>query len=180
MPDAIKDYLKLYPDSVINIQQYHPHHPPNIYEFDIVIGMPSPASDETSQHHIQTFTHGYYAAPEYVQKHGQPNTIEELKNHIILNYDSTKSLKDTHDKKLESDSFFNLNEFVLQGMGISAICREEVQNNPRFSDLVSILPHIVTDNIEIKLKFLKKSAKKKIILELLDLLYQHVNRIWHF
>jgi DNA-binding transcriptional LysR family regulator len=178
LPYAIRKYKEKYPNSLITISQYHHYHTPSILKHDIVIGMGAQTADDLSQHFINTFTYGYYASQKYLEKHGVPQNLNDFKNHTFIENQGIDINIENPKIIVRSDSYFNINEFVLNGLGISSLCNEEVNNNDKFSPLVRILPDIITDSISIKLKFSKLSNKKKLILNMLKHCEESISELW--
>lgn len=57
-----------------------------INDVDIAIRPYDSEKQELQQEYLFTLEKSLYASPAYLKKHGEPRTVEELKNHYIINY----------------------------------------------------------------------------------------------
>jgi len=55
-------------------------------EADVAIRMSPPRQPDLVQRHLMSIKHHVYAAPEYLKKHGTPQTAEDLDKHRIIVY----------------------------------------------------------------------------------------------
>ena len=62
-------------------------------EADIAIRMAQPTQNALVARKIGTVHLGFHAHPAYVEKHGLPSTIEELKKHPVIGYDRFASIR---------------------------------------------------------------------------------------
>lgn len=124
--------------------------------------LPKQLSKGLSQRKVKTLHHQLYASPEYLEKHGIPKTLDDLKNHKLISFysdfEGNIGNVDWHLKKglpehsiresqLSINSGFLLFEAACQGLGIMALAKEfeYIQS----SNLVHILPEVTGPNIDI-------------------------------
>ena len=114
--------------------------------------LPKQTTTGLSQKKIKTFHFQLFASPEYIERHGMPHNLEDLKNHKLISfysdYEGNIGNVDWHLKRgvpehtlresyLSINSGFLVYEAICQGLGIGTMIREfEYMKN---SDLISVL-----------------------------------------
>jgi len=93
-------------------------------EADILISFPPPSGRRLNVRKIGEFGLWLYAAPEYLKKYGEPQTIDDLKNHSMIDYiddlvqiDTVRWLSDAIG---ETDTRFRSTSLIAQFMSTSA------------------------------------------------------------
>lgn len=120
---------------------------------DVAI-LPRQSSDNLTHRKVRTLHTKLFASPDYLAKHGTPQTLEDLENHELIGYYSdfegnlgnvdwhlTRNVKNNKIRRcnLTINSGFLQYEAVMQGLGIITSCEEfEYFEN---SNIVQLLPH---------------------------------------
>ncbi|GGX49949.1 LysR family transcriptional regulator [Tateyamaria omphalii] len=63
-------------------------------EADIALRMYRPTQPDVIAKHIADLPLGAYAAPSYIEKHGAPDTLDDLMDHSIIGYDRSQLIID--------------------------------------------------------------------------------------
>ena len=144
-----------------------------------------PDSKDLAYDCIGSYRLRLYASQEYINKYGEPKSLEELDNHRLLAYSSaihgaTKFLWHLEVGKSAGErrhAFFYLENVVpalLEGMGIATI--NEAHPAIPGSNLVNILPDLVGPEIKIYLIYHKLHAKNRSVQFFRDLLKEEMRK----
>jgi DNA-binding transcriptional LysR family regulator len=175
---VIEKHNQEYPDALITISLLNSNYKPSVFEYDILIDDEKEPEDNIEQNLINTFTYGYYASTKYLDKHGIPNNLDDLDDHVFIQYSKEASLIKKFNTIITSDSYFNINELVLEGIGIGSLNNQEILNNKKYSSLVHLLPNTLVSTVDINLKYLATSSKKSIITNVLRHCKESINKTW--
>ena len=63
-------------------------------EADIALRMYRPTQPDVIARHITDLAFGAYAAPSYIEEHGAPDTIDDLRHHSLIGYDRSTLMID--------------------------------------------------------------------------------------
>ncbi|WP_299615410.1 LysR family transcriptional regulator [uncultured Tateyamaria sp.] len=63
-------------------------------EADIALRMYRPTQPDVIAKHVTDLPLGVYAAPSYIDRHGRPDTLEDLQTHIVIGYDRSPLIID--------------------------------------------------------------------------------------
>lgn len=136
--------------------------------YDFAIRITGAPINDLLVYKIGTATHALYANKAYIEQHGQPNTIGELRNHRLLNYGSVRRASwEFMDKKnrpvnLEFRPFLSSNsgQFLLKaagdGLGIARLPNFLIGNPIDQAALIQVLPDSVIADWNIYLVFSEK------------------------
>lgn len=82
----IKEFLELYPEIDVTLTLADSELDLSKREADVAIRMTPPRQPDLIRLRLMTMRYLVFAAPEYLEKHGEPKTPEELDNHKIIVY----------------------------------------------------------------------------------------------
>jgi DNA-binding transcriptional LysR family regulator len=115
-------------------------------DVDIAVRMARPTQDALFARRIGTIPLTFFAHRSYLQKHGEPRSIEELRGHSVLGYDHVQILDSVTDQigfevtrdlfALRSDSELAQLAMLRAGYGVGACQRQIAARDP---NLVAIL-----------------------------------------
>jgi DNA-binding transcriptional LysR family regulator len=87
----VREFVDLYPEIQVSIVVDDSELDLSMREADVAIRMSPPRQPDLVQRHLMSIRHFVYAAPEYLKKHGTPQSPEDLDKHRIIVYG-----RDTH------------------------------------------------------------------------------------
>jgi len=146
----IKKYLQLYPD--VNIELQNSEEIIDIIESKADIALRVAPITESSYQvtHIGSSKRRLLASSEYLRRYGFPNSIEDLKNHILLGLEgpsilNTWPIEDGKGKKLKicprivASSGEVLRKLTLSGAGIACISDFMTKSDRNNGKLIEVL-----------------------------------------
>ncbi len=163
-PHYIPNFIKENPEIQLDLDGLQDEEKLLTGEADVAISTYIPNRTDLIQESLMTFHLGLYASPDYLEKHGKPLSIEDLKTHKFISYGKNE----LHHYGTGINTFFeNLDDFQLQspivmnmgtsivtvaskGVGI-IVLSSEYPGLPE-SNLVQILPQVKCE-VEIFISF---------------------------
>lgn len=158
----LPDFLKLYPN--INLSIFAKDGPLDVESLEVHAALQPymPDQPELIQNFLMSWNRRLYASQDYIQKYGNPKTIEDLEEHRLIGFGSERiflfdninwhlNLKGAknivHKPYLSANSLRTLFHFGINGFGIISFSQESplLKN----SGLVEILPEIAGPAIDI-------------------------------
>ncbi|QKV18824.1 LysR family transcriptional regulator [Oricola thermophila] len=82
----VQDFLDLYPDVRLHLMLSNEELDLNMRQADCAIRLRAPQQPDLIQRKLFTVHFHVYASPAYLNKHGRPETVEELDNHRIIGF----------------------------------------------------------------------------------------------
>ncbi len=82
----IREFLDLYPEIQVSLVIDDTELDLSMREADVAIRMSPPRQPDLIQRHLLSVPSHVYAAPEYIKKHGAPQTPEDLDEHRLIVY----------------------------------------------------------------------------------------------
>ncbi|MCW8332415.1 LysR family transcriptional regulator [Vibrio paucivorans] len=150
----LDDFLQQYPDIRIQLTTTTPGQLPEL-SLDLFISREIEQLNSLSFKATPLFEHqaGFYAAPSYIEKHGEPKDVDELMQHNMLNWGERphREIKLTHGRRIHlSGNFATTNPEALfyagkAGMGILLSNNVMLKEELKTGALVRILPDITAD-----------------------------------
>jgi len=154
-------------------------------EADIALRMFRPAQNDLVAKKVVTMNYGYYASKDYIERHGTPAKISDIKDYdFILPYDEIlahTTKQRTHFKKpiemepvFRSNNLLALESAVREGFGVGAYSCLQANGDPNLVRLFG--DHIVfsTDLWLVSHAELRRSARIRAMFDYLgDLLVTH-------
>ncbi|QFI66360.1 Transcriptional regulator, LysR family [Sinorhizobium alkalisoli] len=86
LTDKIQEFMTLYPDVQVQLILDNEELDVNMRHADCAIRLRQPQQSDLIQRKLFTVHMHVYAAPSYINKHGEPHTLEELDNHRIITF----------------------------------------------------------------------------------------------
>ena len=152
----IKDFLDAFPDIQVTMVLFDGELDLAMREADVAIRMMPPRQPDLVQRHLLSMNYRIFAAPAYIEAHGEPKTPEDLDAHRIIVYgddarvpapvtnvnwllDAGASPDRPRRPVLEVNNIYGIYRAVKSGLGIAALpeylCNEA-------DNLVPILPEM--------------------------------------
>ena len=82
----LAEFMDLYPEIELTLVLTDSEVDLSMREADLAIRVYRPSQPDLVQRHLMTVAHQVYASPEYLERHGTPQTIEDLNNHRLAVY----------------------------------------------------------------------------------------------
>ncbi|TFH93357.1 LysR family transcriptional regulator [Vibrio ouci] len=150
----LNDFLKMYPDIRIQLITTTPGQLPAL-SLDLFISREIEQLNSLSFKATPLFEHkaGFYASPDYIKQHGEPENTDQLSQHNMLNWGerTQREYTLTNGRKLSlNGNFATTNPEALfyaakSGMGILLTNDVMIKEELRVGTLKRILPNITAD-----------------------------------
>jgi DNA-binding transcriptional LysR family regulator len=130
-------------------------------EADVAVRMHAPRQPDLIQRHLADFHLPIFAAPLYLEKHGTPQTLDEVKNHHLVLFgehhppvthvnwlaQALQNMGHTgpHSTRLEVNSMAAMAYAIAAGLGIGSI---PTYAAAEFPNLVQILPDVTSPTVD--------------------------------
>ncbi|PZO79693.1 MAG: LysR family transcriptional regulator [Mesorhizobium amorphae] len=154
LTERLPEFLDLYPEIQLQLVLANEELDLTMRQADCAIRLRQPQQPDLIQRRLFTVHFHLYASPGYIQKHGKPATVEELRAHRLitfgepvpnhlseLNWLETVGGFEDDDRKfastLQINDILSINRAVKRGAGIAMLPDYIV---PKDSGLVQILP----------------------------------------
>lgn len=150
----IREFLELYPDISLSLICEDRELDLAMREADVAIRLSAPTQPDLVKRRLLTVHNHIYATREYIERHGEPEKVEDLDKHAIVVYGSEAppSLRNVnwllnfgakpHTRRrpvLQVNNIYGLVLAVESGLGIAALPDYMVHGN---NSLVRVLPDI--------------------------------------
>ncbi|MDB5525322.1 MAG: bacterial regulatory helix-turn-helix, lysR family protein [Rhizobium sp.] len=86
LTDKVQEFLSLYPDMQVQLILDNEEVDINMRHADCAIRLREPQQSDLIQRKLFTVHMHVYAAPSYISRHGEPQTLEELDGHRIISF----------------------------------------------------------------------------------------------
>jgi len=186
LTSRIKKFVNLYPEIDVSVVLADTELDLSMREADAAIRMEPPRQPDLIQRHLFNLRYHVYAAPEYLEERGIPQTPQDLDNHdlivygddarppvVNLNWLLEAGTKDNVKRRpiLQVNSIYGIFRAVQSGLGIGALpdyMSREVSN------LVELLPELRGPSIDAYFVYPEELRKSKRIVVLRDFLVNEV------
>lgn len=177
-PSIIKAFTDKYPQIKIKLLSGPEYIGSRFHDFDVLVAHGLDNRTDLSQNIVKEFHYGYFASKEYIEKHGQPISEGDLKNHKFLCFTGQYLVPENIMRNakiiIESNSYLSLSEMCLNGLGICSLSLDVYkillkENYEKYSKLIRILPEILSETDTVHFSFFKFTAKEKPIRELFEI-----------
>jgi len=186
--DYLREFCDLYPQIYLDITTTETR--PNFHynTTDVAILPFIPHTSRLIQKYLMTFHMGLYASPDYLQRYGEPHTVEDLDHHRLLNYGDEENTFNNlswhlsigcppgHVRKpfMRIKSGTRLRQAAEQGIGIASLSQENYKINQ--SNLVRVLPHLESPPIKVFLIYPQEIKNFKSINALENFIFKVIER----
>jgi DNA-binding transcriptional LysR family regulator len=186
LTSRIKKFVNLYPEIDVSVVLADTELDLSMREADAAIRMEPPRQPDLIQRHLFNLRYHVYAAPEYIEERGIPQTPQDLDDHdlivygddarppvVNLNWLLEAGTKDNVKRRpiLQVNSIYGIFRAVQSGLGIGALpdyMSREVSN------LVELLPELRGPSIDAYFVYPEELRKSKRIVVLRDFLVNEV------
>jgi DNA-binding transcriptional LysR family regulator len=156
----LKEFCDLYPEIEVSLVVDDVELDLSMREADVAIRMAPPRQPDLIQRHLVSVNVHVYAAPEYIKKHGMPQSVDDLDRHRIICYGEDArppvpsvnwlldaGVKPGQDRKpiLTVNNFYAMLRAVLSGMGVAALPDFMANEHPT---LARVVPELTGPPIE--------------------------------
>jgi DNA-binding transcriptional LysR family regulator len=86
LTDKIQEFMQLYPDMQIQLILDNEEVDVNMRYADCAIRLRQPVQSDLIQRKLFTVHMHVYAAPSYINRHGEPQSVEDLDDHRIITF----------------------------------------------------------------------------------------------
>jgi DNA-binding transcriptional LysR family regulator len=131
-------------------------------EADVAIRMKEPSQADLIRRKLMTVRMRLYAMPEYLEQHGTPERIEDIKHHRLICQNLTATQVSagsalvnellTHDIRtmLTVNNYFGVLQSVKAGLGIGVLPDYVIQD---FPDIQRVLPAVESNDVPVFLAY---------------------------
>jgi len=89
LTERIREFIERYPEIQVTIMVSEDELDISMREADVAIRIGKPKQPDLVQRKLISMTHGLYASPDYLRRHGTPHNFRDLDNHQLIAYDET-------------------------------------------------------------------------------------------
>ncbi len=182
LTSRIKKFVNLYPEIDVSLVLADTELDLSMREADAAIRLAPPRQPDLIQKHLMNMQYHVYAAPEYLEERGIPNTPSDLDDHSLIVYGEDAKppianlnwllgagVRDGAKRRptLQVNSIYGIFRAVTSGLGIGALpdyMSREVGN------LVEVLPELRGPSIDTYFVYPEELRKTKRIIVLRDFL----------
>lgn len=152
-------------------------------EADVAIRMKEPSQADLIRRKLMTVHMRLYAVPEYLDKHGAPETIEDISNHRLICQNVTTTQVSagaqlvrelqTYDIKsmLTVNNYFGVLQAVKAGLGIGVLPDYVIED---FPDVQRVLPDIESNEVPVFLAFPEELRQSRRIAAFRDFVTEEI------
>lgn len=156
----LKEFLEAHPDIEVSLMLTDDELDLSMREADVALRLTAPTQSDLIQRRMMTLRYHVFAAPSYLQAHGEPRTVEDLDHHRLvvfgedirpplttLNWLLEAGLKNGNKRKafLRVNSTYGIFRAVQSGIGVGALPH---YLNQETGHLVPVLPQIRGPELE--------------------------------
>jgi DNA-binding transcriptional LysR family regulator len=158
----IKGFLDSHPDIHVTMVLFDGELDLAMREADVAIRMTPPRQPDLIQRHLMTLNYNVYAAPDYLERHGIPQSLEDLDSHHIIVYGEDQRFPpptgnvnwlmeagrgaEPRRPVLEVNNIYGIYRAVQSGLGIAALPE---YMSTEADNLVRILPEFRGPQLEV-------------------------------
>ena len=187
LTSRIREFLELYPDIDVSLVLTDEELDLSMREADVAIRMTPPRQPGLIQRRLLTMHHHIYAAPEYLNEHGEPKHVDDLENHKLIVYGDAAHPPisglnwllelgaDTGVKRravLKVNSAYAIFRAVQSGLGLGALPDYIGQDA---GNLVQVMPDLEGPSVDVYFAYPEELRNSKRIGVFRDFLVQKIN-----
>jgi DNA-binding transcriptional LysR family regulator len=174
----IPSFLENHPKVTLDISSLTSLSVFDIYQYDVYIGEIFKKDPKYIYNFIKDFSYNFYASREYIEKYGEPKTLEDLKNHRLIEFnirrvygfckstDFFEFINREERKAISIDSTLGEYKLAKAGVGIACLCEE--LSFLKESNLIPVLKEITPIKVETFFVFPETLRGNKIIKSLFN------------
>ncbi|MGI9393046.1 MAG: LysR family transcriptional regulator [Boseongicola sp.] len=151
-------------------------------EADVAIRMKEPSQADLIRRKLMTVHMRLYATPEYLEKQGTPNSLEDLRNHRLIcqNVQATqvnagaqlvKELLTHEPSTLTVNNYFGVLQAVRSGLGIGVLPSYVIED---FPSVQRVLPEIESAEVPVFLAYPEELRQSKRIAAFRDFVTEEI------
>lgn len=182
----LPEFNKQHPDIQLEILETDRILNLDMREADVAIRLFTPKQQDHIQKKLKDIQFSLVASKEYLDQHGRPETIADLKTHTLIAYpygiptpfpsanwhlETAHIDINTHEKRILASSFSGTESFIKQGCGIGTLNQHEINND---SHLEIILPNLFQHTVEAYFVYTEALRNSKRIALLRDFLLENM------
>ncbi len=118
LTDKVQEFLQLYPEMSIQLILDNEELDVNMRHADCAIRLRQPQQSDLIQRKLFTVHMHVYAAPSYINRHGEPQSVEDLDNWLE---NAGRSSDNTRTPHLQINSQTSIKRACLLGIGIACL-----------------------------------------------------------
>ena len=153
-------------------------------EADVAIRMKEPSQADLVRRRLMDVAIRFYASKSYLERHGTPETREDLANHRIISQSTTSKqvsaalnwvtpyLAADHATHLTVNNYFGILRAVLSDLGIGALPNYVIAD---FPDLVNVLPSEQSKIIPVYLAYPEELRQSKRVAAFRDFMIEEIS-----
>jgi DNA-binding transcriptional LysR family regulator len=187
----LREFLDMYPNIRVRLRVSDQELDLSMREADVAIRMRAPTQPDLVQRRLLTVHHHIYAAPEYLKRHGTPQTLEELTGHRLIVYGeevpaSIASInwlmnmvggpQADSTPVLQINNIYGVLRAAESGLGVAALPDYIARNNPR---LTQVIPEVEGPSFDTYFVYPEELRDSKRIALFRDFLVRQVAE-WNF
>jgi DNA-binding transcriptional LysR family regulator len=152
-------------------------------EADVAIRMKEPSQADLIRKRLMTVRMGIYASPEYLEKHGTPERMEDMADHRLIcqNTDSDQVgaglqlVKELMMYDLRSlltvNNYFGVLQGVVHHLGLGVLPNYLIQD---FPDLVHVMPDVESAEVPVYLAYPEELRQSKRVAAFKDFVQEEI------
>ena len=184
----VQAFLDMYPDVTMNLVLDDTDLDLAMREADVAIRMHPPKQPDLVQRHLMAIEWHICASPGYLDKHGTPQTVEELDGHKLILFGSYhppvpdvnwlaelgRRPGDPRRALLEVNSLHAMVEAVKSGLGVAAV-PDYMAMEAEADGLVRLLPEIQAPKVDVYFVYPEELRSSKRVAVFRDFLLSRLN-----
>jgi len=152
-------------------------------EADVAIRLKEPSQADLIRRRLMETSIRLYAAPGYIARFGQPETLEALENHRLITHGPNAAqvragadfvheiLGGFHRASLMVNSYFGIMQCVMNGLGIGTLPDYVTAD---FPDLVTVLPEVQSAPIPVYIAYVEELRHSKRVSAFRDFVLEEI------
>jgi len=181
----VPSFLEKHPKVTLEISSLTSMAAFDLYQYDVYLGEIFKKDPKYIYKPIKEFCYNFYAAPQYIEKYGHPKTIEDLKNHRLIEFnirrvsgfckstDFFEFINAEERKTIAIDSTMGEYQLAKAGVGIACLCDE--LSVLKESNLVPLLKDMGPIRVETFFVYPETLRENKIVKSLFNEIKDQVN-----
>lgn len=152
-------------------------------EADVAIRMKEPSQADLIRRRLMDVTIRFFASRDYLEKHGEPVTPEDLQKHRIISQSMNSPqviagmkwiepyISQDNESHLKVNNYFGILQSVVHGLGIGALPHYVATD---FKELVNVLPKEMSKPIPVYLAYPEELRQSRRVAAFRDFIIQEI------